>query len=431
MATNTYVALKSGTITGSTVSYIDIDLTGITGYTDLRVVMTGGYTYTDCSAVWQFNGDTTSSYSYTFMYGQGSGSGGSYRGTNQTNTGNTGWYPYPNTATTQGVSIVDVMNFSNPNIYKTILIRNGVSVGGVWAGVSTWRKTDPITSIKVDLGSYNNPYFTVGSTYTVYGIAAQPIASTAKATGGTITYDIYGNVIHTFTTSGTFTPTEPLSAEYLVIGGGGGGGGGYGAGGGAGGYLESSNYAMVPTAYTVQVGSGGAGGSSTNGSTGNGSYINGNSAIVLAYGGGYGAGPNTPGSRPGGDGASGGGGGYASGTAGAAIFGSQGYPGGTGPAGFYGGAGGGGAGGPGQVGASQANCVGGIGRASAIDGVVRASGGSGYSAAATAGGGGSGNGGTIYGTENTGGGGGTENNGPTASGGNGGSGIVIIRYKGV
>ena len=38
MATNTYVALKTTTVTGSAAASVDFDLTGITGYTDLVVI---------------------------------------------------------------------------------------------------------------------------------------------------------------------------------------------------------------------------------------------------------------------------------------------------------------------------------------------------------------------------------------------------------
>ena len=58
------------------------------------------------------------------------------------------------------------------------------------------------------------------------------------ATGGTVTTSgLY--TIHTFTTSGTFTPTVGGTVEYLVVGGGGGAGGGdsVGRGGGGGGGL--------------------------------------------------------------------------------------------------------------------------------------------------------------------------------------------------
>jgi hypothetical protein len=60
----------------------------------------------------------------------------------------------------------------------------------------------------------------------LYGIKAQVTPGTAKATGGTITYDQSGNVIHTFTSSGTFTPSEALSCDYLVVAGTGVGAGG-------------------------------------------------------------------------------------------------------------------------------------------------------------------------------------------------------------
>ena len=60
-----------------------------------------------------------------------------------------------------------------------------------------------------------------------------------KATGGTITL-VGGFYIHTFTGSGTFTPTAgTLSCDYLVVAGGGAGAreyfGGTGAGGGGAG----------------------------------------------------------------------------------------------------------------------------------------------------------------------------------------------------
>jgi hypothetical protein len=56
------------------------------------------------------------------------------------------------------------------------------------------------------------------------------------ATGGdTIDFSGY-YFIHTFTSSGTFTPSQAFYADYLVVAGGGGGGGyPYGGGGGAGG----------------------------------------------------------------------------------------------------------------------------------------------------------------------------------------------------
>ena len=96
-----------------------------------------------------------------------------------------------------------------------------------------------------------------------------------KATGGTITFD-GTNWIHTFTSSGTFTPTATMNVEYLVVAGGGGGGGttgGYSiaaSGGGAGGYRTASGFSVTSgTGYTVTVGAGGTGGTSNDGANGN------------------------------------------------------------------------------------------------------------------------------------------------------------------
>ena len=84
----------------------------------------------------------------------------------------------------------------------------------------------------------------------------------ARATGGTITFD--GNdVIHTFTTNGTFTPSQTLSCDYIVVGGGGAGGGYRGGdyalgsgGGGAGGYLAGTS-TSISSAVSITIGQGG------------------------------------------------------------------------------------------------------------------------------------------------------------------------------
>ena len=259
-------------------------------------------------------------------------------------------------------------------------------------------------------------------------------------TGGTITTDGAYSV-HTFNSSGTFTPPATVtSVEYLIIAGGGGGGGGAGdvgtGAGGAGGYLANSSSSVTAlTPYTVTVGAGGAGGGSgANGAAGGNSSFN----SITATGGGTGG--TYPGS--GGAGGSGGGapygigGGYSgSGGAGTAGQGYAGGNGGNGTTGNYGGGGGGGASAVGTTATSTAGGAGGAGTASSITGssVTRAGGGGGggrsTGGAGGAGGGGAG-GGVAAGsnaTANTGGGGGGSgvNSG---AGGNGGSGVVIIRY---
>ena len=308
-----------------------------------------------------------------------------------------------------------------------------------------------------------------------------PASSFLTATGGTIT--CCGDYkIHTFTGPGTFTVTSagsgtaasPNIADYLVIGSGGGGGGSLGAGAGAGGYREAKAAASPthsapphtasPVAsttgitlsvqpYTITVGSGGAGIPAP----GNGPGTIGNVSTfstITSAGGGFGAGGAPPQAvGPGGSG--GGAGGYGNPATGGTgdtppTTPNQGNNGGnsSGPGGPpYGSAGGGGIGGVGAniPGSGQAGSQGGPGVATSITGssVTRGGGGSGspYGSATDVIAGGPGGGGKganpsspdlpeMNGTDNTGGGGGGTGESPkTIAGGNGGSGIVVIRYK--
>jgi hypothetical protein len=133
-------------------------------------------------------------------------------------------------------------------------------------------------------------------------ITGAPV-SVPKATGGTIT-NSGGFWYHTFTSSGTFTPSQSLSTDVLVVAGG--GGGGYfsnGGGGGAGGLLYGS-LSVTATGYAVTIGAGGttpypgagAGGDGNNSSF-TGSYV--------AFGGGGGGGQGALNGRNGGSGGGG------------------------------------------------------------------------------------------------------------------------------
>ena len=257
----------------------------------------------------------------------------------------------------------------------------------------------------------------------------------------------------------TFTTTEALTCDILIVGGGGAGGSANGAGGGAGALIYVTSQTLNGT-YNIRVGNGGTttarGVSPT---TGFASSISNNSGvnIYLARGGGGGAPPYV-------SAASGGSGGGTQGdtSVGTALTtnipaGSYGYNGGVGSLGSggepqasaYSGGGGGGAGATGNnstiISGNAKAGDGGIGRQINITGTLTyyAGGGGGgvcdsYSHTAGSGGlGGGGNGKKSTngdaGTPGTGGGGGGGGNQFTISqdraGGNGGSGIVIIRYR--
>jgi hypothetical protein len=234
----------------------------------------------------------------------------------------------------------------------------------------------------------------------------------------------------------SFTTTESLSCDILVIGGGGGGAKTDGGGGGAGGLLYIQNTSLNGY-YTVSVGKGGLGGASVNqiglvGNKGNNSSFIGTNANYIAYGGG-GGGYGWPSKvEPSNFGPYGSSGGLGTGDQTRESFNintsGQGYLGGLGTASQ----GGGGGGGSGGVGVNSGN--GGIGTQINITGsnlYYAGGGGGGHNPNGTSGGlggGGSatfliGNNATYYGG---GGGGGGANAG---DGGNGFEGVVIVRYR--
>ena len=341
----------------------------------------------------------------------------------------------------------------------TVSPQSGEKIGGTSADVALTTEGQSVTFIYVD--STQGWLNTMDSTSNVRG---NPFI---VATGGTIT--CCGDYkIHTFTSPGTFTvtnagaPTGSNTVDYLVLAGGGGGGGNDGGGGGAGGFRESvpspAAWTASPLAspggalpvsaqgYPITVGGGGNGGPATvTGTNGANSIF----STITSAGGGVGASE-----ADGGDGVAGGSGG------GSNNGGNNTGPGGAGntppvspPQGRSGGASysaaqpiyraGGGGGGAGQDGGvpNQAGNAGGGGNGvtSSINAspVTRAGGGSGggRSGQQGAGSGGGGTGTTSgtggNGTTNTGGGAGGAGEDPpsTPTGGNGGSGLVIIRYK--
>lgn len=431
MATNTYVALDTKTVTSAVAS---VTFTSIPqGYTDLRLVARGVSSGGDIDLSFRLNGDTGSNYSRTFLWGSGSAAG-SGRNTNLS-FGRLNYGSYWTTSN-ESVILADFMNYSNATTYKTVLSRDNNSAIGVGANVNLWRSTSAITSIEIYTSAFN---IAVGSTFTLYGIAADTGAYTVKATGGTITTDQFW-VYHTFTSSGTFAPTSGIVADVFTVAGGGGGGGGWqsggGGGGGAGGWTGFANQQLSATSYTVTVGTGGAGGNGyQQGTNGTNSQFGSLTAAIGGGGGGF-YDNNTATGTQGNSGGSGGGsgGGFYSIAGGAGTSG-QGYAGGTTSGGSpYAGSGGGGAGAAG----SGINGGAGIGTYS-FWATATSKGVSGYFAGGGAAGGGIGSNGTAgsggggaantNGTANTGSGGGGAVNYLTPQAGNGASGIVIIRYS--
>lgn len=445
MANNTYVALKTSTVSVATPT---VTISSIpSGYTDLVLVMSGSTSGSINNTIRVGNGsvDTGSNYSCTIL----SGSGSSAVSTRRSN--DTSFQPNYNGYTNTGQSqmIVQFQNYSNTSVFKTMISRSDNAATGTDAVVGLWRSTSAIDTIQLLAnGGFN---WQVGTTFTLYGISNAG-QSSPKATGGNV-YSDATYWYHAFPMSGSFIPNQSLTADILVVAGGGGGGQSAGAsgGGGAGGLQVFTSQALTATNYQVLIGAGGTRSVTDGGIGGNG----GNSqfgALTASVGGGGGGGygiANT--------GGSGGGGGYFNGTNNGA-----GYPGAAGTSG-QGNAGGqgwassgnhaaGGGGGAGAAGSNATTGVPGPGGAGVntysswlsatglgVSGFIAGGGGGGaYNAIAAGGSGGGGAGSrgvaTPYvfagnGVVSTGGGGGGGANGEgQGSSGAGGSGVVIVRY---
>ena len=442
MPTNTMIALDKVTVgtATNTITFSSIPQ----GYTDLVLEYAGSTASAANMFVRVGNGslDTGSNYSLTQMVGSGS-SASSTRLSSQAEIKITEGI-FVNTNEQCNISI-DFQGYSNTTTNKTLLSRANSAAIGVQAQVSLWRLTSAINTISV----YASQNFNTGTTFSLYGIAAASVG--AKATGGTI-YSDADYFYHVFASSGTFTPTQSITADCLVVAGGGSGGLQYAGGGGAGGLVFTSSASLGNgTAYTCTVGAGApkaVDSSPRNGSNGNNSTFAGSGfSTITATGGGLGGGDfgNVP--RNGGNGGSGGGGSATSNGMGSGGTGSQGFNGAAGvnSSGFFGGGGGG----AGEAGNTDGLSFGGDGTSAYsswglatgtgenVGGVYfYAGGGSGSQNNSVGCAGGSGGGGLGGGTggaaptsglPNTGGGGGAGWGGLN-NGGAGGSGIVIIRY---
>jgi hypothetical protein len=361
------------------------------------------------------------------------------------------------TSNTFGNGAIYIPNYAG-STYKSLsadlITENAATEASQYFVGGLWSDTSAINSIT--LYCRNSFNFNQYSTAYLYGVSSAAVG--AKATGGNIISQDANYYYHIFTSSGTFTPLQSLTADYLVVAGGGGAsanaqaGGGGGAGGlrstvtatGGGGSLETA-LSLTAQAYTVTIGAGGAGGSSQ-GSNGSNSVF---STITSTGGGAGGFGTNTANAINGFSGGSGGGGSSTNQTStstGGAGTSNQGYAGGGGrgdSSGVNKAAGGGG--GAGAAGGTQNSAgvggAGGIGVATSISGTLTYYAGGGGGAGQNSGGaGGLGGGATggggnssvsAAGTANTGGGAATaykDNGAFPDSGAAGGSGIVIVRY---
>ena len=407
-------------------------------------------------------------------------------GASQTGFGRTGTVDWCTTAKTSPFTSVSgkgyFVNTTSGGV--TVTLPSSPSAGDI-VSISDYAKTAACNAITVGRGGSKIDGLCTDLTLETAGIATtliyvdgtkgwKPVNSNevknaikyVTATGGTITTS--GDYkIHTFTSSANFIVSCAGSVagsnkvSYTVVAGGGSSNGDGAGGGGAGGFREgkcsSDPYTASPLAatpcsglsvpeatYPITIGAGGTAGPKVSPYVGT-SGANSVFSSITSTGGGRGGHQNAA------DGGSGGGGGrgnpYAGGSGNTPpVSPAQGTNGASGgpPNGGDGAGGGGGATVAGSTNPGNTGGAGGAGATTSITGspTAYAGGGgggttpspSGAGGAGGTGGGGNGashpSGAAVAGTTNTGGGGGGSSGGPLCQvGANGGSGVVIIRYK--
>jgi len=354
--------------------------------------------------------------------------------------------------------VLDTSNFSDNRIrtrwtnvssgihYNTLNLNVGIGTTNPISKLHLYDDTTNITNLKIQ----NNFIETLSLPIVASGAATTTIGNTER-------YILFPYSGSDANASYTFTTSQNLLCDILLVGGGG-GGGFDGSGGGGGGEVKyytnfsssfktGSSYTFSPGTYTVNVGSGGLRGANVNSvsANGNASEIKNNTGTTLFSAGGGGGGGSKSNNGASGVGG-GGGGGHGSSYVGGSSTGSGGI-GGNAYSQYTGGGGGGGAnvanknGGDGK---SNIAGTGGVGVNIDITGVSVGYGGGGGGGThipttkitGTQGGGDGGTQTTVAtdGSTGTGGGGGggsaiNGTYGTLGFGGNGGSGIVIIRYR--
>lgn len=157
----TYTPVATQTLGTATASITFSSISG--SYTDLILVFDGTVSANQYVA-FRVNSDTSGNYSWTRLYGDGSAAYSTNAGS--VSYGRTG-IGDPSTGRTTTTS--HFMNYSNSTTFKSVLSR---SSGGGFVGslINLWRSTSAITSITVLTTTADT--FSVGSTFTLYGIKA-------------------------------------------------------------------------------------------------------------------------------------------------------------------------------------------------------------------------------------------------------------------
>jgi hypothetical protein len=166
-AGSTYSTIATQTLGSATnlVTFSSIPST----YTDLIFICTPGTAQLQ-DMYFRINGDSGTNYSWTHFYGDGTNAG--VVGSANNAAGMADYYGAPNLTIGTSNQILQFMNYSNTNTFKTILTRSNRADSGTDLTVNLWRSTAAINEIQFRMSGGASINFLAGSTFTLYGIAA-------------------------------------------------------------------------------------------------------------------------------------------------------------------------------------------------------------------------------------------------------------------
>lgn len=118
----------------------------------------------------RFNSDSGSNYTLHYLLGDGS-SASAGASTSTTATFVDGFTCTGNTSSVFGAGVIDLLDYSNTNKYKTMRALSGWddnTAGRIWLESGLWQNTNAITSITITPNSGTN--FNQYSSFALYGI---------------------------------------------------------------------------------------------------------------------------------------------------------------------------------------------------------------------------------------------------------------------
>ena len=161
----TYEPIATTTLSSATGTIIFSSISG--SYTDLVLIASRRYSNVGTGAentFIRFNNDSTALYSMTYLIdGPGSGRFANFNSLYTSAGGN-------EIANRFSVDVWNIMNYSNTTTYKTSMLRMNFGVNMLQQWVGLWRSTAAIN--RIDIIGSGSATFAIGSTFSLYGIAA-------------------------------------------------------------------------------------------------------------------------------------------------------------------------------------------------------------------------------------------------------------------